>query len=85
MTVTDDKTKAEGRLYLICLDRKYSVNPLQIAVITSTTELVHYGKKLSIAKNENYRINLETLLIMRMKVTDSKESLEGKERRRNLP
>ena len=37
------------------------------------------------AKNENYRINLETLLIMRMKVSDSKASLEGRERRRNLP
>jgi hypothetical protein len=46
---------------------------------------VHYGKKLSIAKNENYGINLETLLIMRMKVTDSKASLEVRERRRNLP
>ena len=56
-----------------------------VAVITSTTELVHYGKKFSIAKNENYRINLETLLVMRMKVTDSKASLEGRERRRNLP
>jgi hypothetical protein len=57
----------------------------KIAVITSTTELVHYSKKLSIAKNENYGINLETLLIMRMKVTDSKAGLEGRERRRNLP
>jgi hypothetical protein len=56
-----------------------------VAVITSTTELVHYGKKFSIAKNENYRINLETLLIMRMKVTDSKASLEGRKRIRNLP
>jgi hypothetical protein len=61
MTVTDDKTKAASRLYLICDSRKYSVSPLWIAVITSTTELEHYGKKLSIAKNENYRINLENL------------------------
>ena len=61
------------------------MSPLRIALITSTTEVVRYGKKLSIAKNENYRINLETLLIMRMKVTDSKASLEGSERRRNVP
>jgi hypothetical protein len=61
------------------------VSTAKIAVVTSTTELVHYGKKLIIAKNENYGINLETLLIMRMKVTDSKAGLEGRERRRNLP
>jgi hypothetical protein len=37
------------------------------AVMTSTTEFVNFGKKINLAKNENYRINLEDLLITRIK------------------